>query len=76
MRKVILVSVLAVLCAAPAMVAAHPGGKNRCGCHVEKKTGECHCHPEAGNGTCGCDCQAEKCPAKGAEKAAAPKPKK
>lgn len=36
----------------------HGGGLNRCGCHVNRKTGECHCHQPKG---CGCSCQAPSC---------------
>lgn len=46
-----------LLFAAPAL--AHSGGLNKCGCHVNHKTGDCHCHQDRG---CGCSCQPAHCP--------------
>jgi hypothetical protein len=51
-----LVVLLGLLVASPAF--AHGGGLNRCGCHVNHKTGECHCHHDYG---CGCSCQPAHC---------------
>jgi hypothetical protein len=36
----------------------HGGGLNKCGCHVNHKTGDCHCHQDLG---CGCACQPAHC---------------
>ena len=51
-----LLALLALLVATP--VWAHGGGLNRCGCHINHKTGECHCHQGYG---CGCSCQPAHC---------------
>lgn len=37
---------------------AHGGGLNRCGCRVNRRTGDCHCHQDRG---CGCACQPDRC---------------
>ncbi len=37
---------------------AHGGGLNRCGCHINHRTGACHCHRDTG---CGCECQPDGC---------------
>jgi hypothetical protein len=42
----------------PTAAAAHGGGLNECGCHVNRKTGECHCHRP---GSCGCACKPTDC---------------
>jgi hypothetical protein len=34
--------------APPAEDLEHGGGLNKCGCHVNHKTGECHCHQDRG----------------------------
>lgn len=34
--------------AAPSEDPEHGGGLNKCGCHVNHKTGECHCHQDRG----------------------------
>jgi hypothetical protein len=36
----------------------HGGGLNKCGCHLNRKTGECHCHHPS---NCGCSCQPTTC---------------
>ncbi len=41
-----------------AVLLAHGGGLNKCGCHFNRKTGECHCHRDRG---CGCECQPSRC---------------
>lgn len=41
-----------------AVLYAHGGGLNKCGCHFNRKTGECHCHQDKG---CGCECQPSRC---------------
>ena len=68
MKSLLLVAALALGMGTPVDALAHGGGKNKCGCHVNKKTGECHCHPPKGNGTCGCSCQPASCNASGATK--------
>jgi hypothetical protein len=45
MRATLLLAVIFAVCsflATPA--AAHPGGKDKNGCHTNRKTGEYHCH--------------------------------
>jgi len=44
--------------AEPAADVDHGGGLNKCGCHVNHKTGDCHCHQDRG---CGCACQPASC---------------
>ena len=41
-----------------AVLFAHGGGLNKCGCHFNRKTGECHCHQDRG---CGCECEPSRC---------------
>lgn len=41
-----------------AVLFAHGGGLNKCGCHFNRKTGECHCHRDRG---CGCECEPSRC---------------
>jgi hypothetical protein len=65
MKTRLLVMVLGLTLVVPVVGLAHGGGKNDCGCHIEKATGKCHCHPPEGNGICGCKkCQPDTCSAK------------
>lgn len=42
--KLITVACMAFIVAVPVTVAAHSGGTDKNGCHVNRKTGERHCH--------------------------------
>jgi hypothetical protein len=41
---VVALSILGGPLLAPAPTAAHPGGLNAAGCHMNRKTGDYHCH--------------------------------
>lgn len=50
MSRAATIAIAAVLLVVPAVAAAHSGGTDKNGCHVNRATGERHCHGARGSG--------------------------